>query len=179
MKGSEMAGRMLCHACESTMWRVGRPGGSVLGGGRRDQAGRGGEGGDKRGGKMWGTAVDGDHAAIDGPGDGLDGVSEAATGGAVLCVTGNVMGRVAEAHGLCGLLPVDMAVDGANRAEGEAAFVHRPGTPSGHSEGMWTETGVTGDVGIAAGVRAEPNEGRTTCPEGQDGCGTRESDPDK
>ena len=147
LKGSEMAGQMLCHACESTMWRVGRPGGSIPGGGgaraggRRDQMGRGGEGGDKRGGKMWGTAVDGDRAAVDGPGDGSDGVSEAATGGAVLRITGNVTGRVAEACGLCGLLPVDMAVDRANVAE--------------------------------------PNEGRTTCPEGQDGCGTRESDPDK
>ena len=97
----------------------------------------------------------------------------------MLRVTGNVMGCVAEARELCGLFPVDMAVDRANGAEGEAAFVHRPGMPSGHIEGMWTETGMTGDVGIAAGVGAKPNEGCTTCPKGQDGRGTRESDPDK
>ena len=125
----------------------------------------------KRGHKTWGMAADGDRAAVDGPGDGLDRASEAVMGGAMLRVTGNVMGRVAEACGLCGLLPVDMAVDGANGAEGEAAFVHRPGMPLGHREGMWTETGVTSDVGVATGVRAEPNEGHTTCPEGQDGCG--------
>ena len=147
LKGSEMAGRMLCRACESTMRHVGRPGGSIPGGGgaraggRRDQTGRGGKGGDKRGGKTWGTAADGDCAAVDGPGDGSDGVSEAATGDAVLRVTGNVTGRVAEARGLCGLLPIDMAIDRANGAE--------------------------------------PNEGRTTCPSGQDGRGTHESDPDK
>ena len=74
---------------------------------------------------------------------------------------------MAEARGPCGLSPVDMAVDGAKRAEGKAAFVHRPGMLSGHSEGMWTETGVTGDVGI----RVEPNEGCTSCSKGQDGRG--------
>ena len=74
---------------------------------------------------------------------------------------------MAEACGLCGLLPVDMAVARANGAEGKAAFVHRLGTLSGHSEGMWTEMGVTGDVGVGA----EPNERRTSCSEGQDGRG--------
>ena len=97
----------------------------------------------EKGREMWGTAVDGDRAAIDGPGNGSDRASEAATGGAVLHVTGNVTGRVAKVRGLCGQLPVDMAVDGANG----------------------TEMGVTGDVGIGA----EPNEGCTTCLEGQDG----------
>ena len=115
-----------------------------------------------------GVAVD------DGPSDGSDGATEATTGGAVLRVTGNVMGRMAKARRLCGLLPVDMAVDGANGAEGEAAFVHRLG-----SEGMWTEMGVTGDMGVATGIGAKPNEGCTTCPEGQEGRGTCESDPDR
>ena len=64
----------------------------------------------------------------------------------MLCITG-VTCHVAEACELCGQLPMDMAVDRANG----------------------TETGVTGDVGVAMGVGAEPNEGCTTCPEGQDG----------
>ena len=101
----------------------------------------------KRGHETRGTAADGDCAAVDGPGDGPDGASKAAMGGAVLCITGDVTGRVAEVRGLCGQLPVDIAVDGANG----------------------TETGVTGDVGVATGVGAKPNEGHTTCPEGQDG----------
>ena len=32
--------------------------------------------------------------------------------------------------------------------------MHRPGMPSGHSEGMWTETGVTSDVVVASGIGA-------------------------
>ena len=78
---------------------------------------------------------------------------------------------MAEARGPCGLSPVDMAVDGANGAEGKAAFVHRLGTLSGHSKGIWTETGVTGGMGVATGVGVEPNEGCTSCSEGQDGHG--------
>ena len=123
--------------------------------------------------------MDGDRAAVDGPGDGSDGASEAVMGDAVLCITGNVTGRVAKVRGLCGLSPMDMTVDGANGTEGEVVFMHRLGTPSGHSEGMWTETGVTGDVGVTTGIGAEPNEGRMTCPKGQDGRGTCESDPDR
>ena len=81
---------------------------------------------------------------------------------------------MAEARGPCGLLPMDMAVDGANRAKGKAVFVHRPGMLSGHSEGMWTEIGVTGDVGVATGIGVEPNEGCMSCSEGQDGHGIRD-----
>ena len=81
---------------------------------------------------------------------------------------------MAKAHGPCGLSPVDMAVDGANGAEGKAAFVHRLGTLLGHSEGMWTKTGMTSDMGIATGVGVEPNEGCTSCSEGQDGRGIRD-----
>ena len=75
--------------------RVRRPRGSVPGGGgaraggRWDQTGRGGEGGDKRGGTRGSKDV---------------------MGGAVLCVMGDVMGHVVKARGPRGLLPVD---DGA------------------------------------------------------------------
>ena len=41
---------------------------------------------------------------------------------------------MAEVRGLCGLLPMDMAVDGADGAEGKVVFVHRLGTLSGHSK---------------------------------------------
>ena len=71
-------------------------------------------------------------------------------------------------------MPMDMAVTRANGAKGKVAFVHRPGTPSGHSKGMWTETGVTGDVGVATSVGAEPNERHTSCSEGLDGHGIRD-----
>ena len=81
---------------------------------------------------------------------------------------------MAEACGSCGLSPVDMAVDGANGAEGKAVFVHRPGTLSGHSKGMWTETGVTSDMGVATGIGVEPNKGCTSCSKGQEGRGIRD-----
>ena len=76
---------------------------------------------------------------------------------------------MAEARGPCGLSSVDMAVDGA---KGKAAFVHRPGTLSGHSEGMWTETGVTGDVGVATGVGVEPTRGARPAPKAKMGAGS-------
>ena len=112
---------------------VGRPGGSVPGGGgaraggRRDQTGQGGKGGDKRGSARAG---------------------EDATGGAVLRITGDVTGRVVEARGPRGLLPVD---DGARGVSGEG--------------------GMTGDAaGTVTGDRSDVGGGAEATKRGEAGC---------
>ena len=64
---------------------------------------------------------------------------EDTTGGAVLRITGDVMGRVVEARGPCGLLSVD---DGAQGMSGEGGVQTSTGMAG-------TMTGDTGGVGIA------------------------------
>ena len=123
--------------------RVRRPGGSVPGGGgtraggRWDQTGRGGKGGDKRGGTRGGEDM---------------------AGGAVLCVTGDVTGHVVEARGPCGLLPVD---DGARGISGEGGMMgDAAGTVTGDRSdvGSGAEATKRGKAGCCA-MGAETGRG--------------------